>query len=368
METPNTEAMDRREYDTNGWFTVPDNPLSKVGVFPYSGRSLPDADPDKIYGVYRPAEELGSPDTIESFKLLPWIDNHVMLGSEENGLTPAERKGIQGVIGEQVYFDGETLFGNIKVMSGAMANLIASGKRELSCGYRCRYEKASGVFNGHPYDYIQRDIRGNHLALVGQGRMGPEVAVLDASERITFTVDSKEPLMAEESKGAEGGSEKKDEKDGGGGFTLETAHAALKEIMPVITKMQELIGGASTEAVTDADDKDKEDDKEKDKGMDAAEVERLVSERLAAEKRQSADKSALYAPLSAHIGAFDHAEMDVEKMASYGCEKLGIQAPNGGAAAFLRGYLQAKGAPAKTTAMDAAPKAGNFVDRFLKQE
>jgi hypothetical protein len=367
---PGDIAQDKREYDTNGWFEVKDNPLSKVGVFPYSGRSLPDADADKTYGVYRPAEELGSPETIESFKLIPWIDNHVMLGSEDDGLVPAERKGIQGVIGEQVYFDGETLFGNIKVMSQAMAGLIANGKRELSCGYRCRYEKASGVFNGQPYDYIQRDIRGNHLALVDQGRMGPEVAVLDASEAFTFTVDSKEPLMAEESKGAEGGSEKKEEgKDAEQGFTLESAHAALKQIMPVIAKMQELIGGASgAEEVTDSDDDKKDEKEDKKEGMDAAEVERLVSERLASEKREATEKASLYEPLSAHIGAFDHAEMDIEKMAAYGLEKLGLEAPKAGAAVFLRGYLQAKGAPAKASAMDAAPKSGNFVERFLKQE
>lgn len=371
MTAPQPEAMaqDKREYDTNGWWEVKDNPLSRVGVFPYRGRSVdPEAEPDRLYNVLRPAEELGSPDTIESFKLLPWIDNHVMLGAEEQGLTPAERKGIQGVIGEQVYFDGETLFGNIKVMSQAMAERIAAGKRELSCGYRCRYEKSSGVFNGQPYDYVQRDIRGNHLALVDQGRMGPEVAVLDHAVTFTFTVDSKEPLMAEENKGAEAGSEKPEKKEEGKdteqGMTMEEAHEALKSIMPVIAKMQKLIGGAGaeTEAVTDA--AEKKDDKKD--GMDAAEVDRRVEAKLAERERAKADKDALYKPLSAHIGAFDHAEMDIEKMASYGCEKLGLQAPKSGAAVFLRGFLQAKGAPAQATAMDAKPKAGNFVDRHLQ--
>jgi len=176
----NASAMDRREYDTNGWFEVKDNPLSMVGVFPYSGGMIsPDCDKDKIYMVYRPAEELGSTDCIDSFKLIPWIDNHVMLGSEDAGLTPSEQKGVQGVIGQEVYFDGETLKGNIKVFSEAMANLIANGKKELSCGYRCRYEYAPGTYDGVKYDYVQRDIRGNHLALVENGRMGPDVAVLD---------------------------------------------------------------------------------------------------------------------------------------------------------------------------------------------
>ena len=39
------------------------------------------------------------------------------------------------------------------------------------------YEKASGIFDGQMYDYIQRNLRGNHLALVDAARC--DVAVLD---------------------------------------------------------------------------------------------------------------------------------------------------------------------------------------------
>jgi len=101
-----TEAMDSaRVPDINGWPEIRSNPLSKVGVFPYSGRSIPGApEPDRAYNVLRPAEELSDPECIQSFKLLPWIDNHVMLGKEDDGLMPAEKKGVQGVIGEEVFW------------------------------------------------------------------------------------------------------------------------------------------------------------------------------------------------------------------------------------------------------------------------
>ena len=359
---PEATAQDKREFDSNGWFERKDNPLSKVGVFQYLGKSIdPGADPDHFYNVLRPAEELGSLDTIESFKLLPWIDNHVMLGSEEAGLMPAERKGIQGVIGEQVYFnpDDGTLYGNIKLMSQAMATLIESGKKELSCGYRCTYERSDGITpDGQPYQYIQRNIRGNHLALVDSGRMGPEVAVLDHSETV------KEAPVAEPEK-----------KDGEAkGLSLDDAKKHLAEIVPIIAEMQKLLNGAgSTAGTEEVEDGDKEkpgekkdpteaEEKQDDKGpsgaMDAAEIERRVEARIA-------DKADFYQAVSAHVGAFDHREMDIAKMADYAVDKLQIaNAPKSDRVSFVRGYLAAKPAAA---AMDAAPaaKAGSFIDRHL---
>ena len=376
----NASAMDRREYDTNGWFEVKDNPLSKIGIFQYSGSSIsPECEQDKIYNVYRPAEELSTEECINSFKLLPWIDNHVMLGSEDEGLTPAESKGIQGVIGEDVYFDGEYLKGNIKVFSEAMSSLIANGKKELSCGYRCRYEYAPGTYDGVAYDYVQREIRGNHLALVENGRMGPDVAVLD---HFTFTVDNKELFnMAEEIK--ESGSEKPD-------MTLEEVHKFLEEVMPKLAKIQELtgqsFGSAGEEAVADEDEtksdgdmekpdgeaedeegmeygvggqKKEEKEGERGAGMDAAAIALSVEKKIA-------DKAKLYDKLSKHIGAFDHSEMDLDKMAKYGLKKLGVEAPKEGRVTFLNAYLQGKGV-SNAVAMDStATRKSNFVKRFLE--
>ena len=135
-------AETRREWDINGWFEVKSNPLSKVGVFDYLGASIDGdgstgLDPDRIYKVYRPKEELSSDECMDSFKLLPWIDDHEMLGGP---MTPAEYKGVQGVIGEEIYFDESdlTMKGNIKVFSESMKNQIEGGKTELSCGYRCK--------------------------------------------------------------------------------------------------------------------------------------------------------------------------------------------------------------------------------------
>lgn len=403
----NALGADKREYDTNGWFEVKDNPLSLVGVFPYLGRSIdPEANPDKLFNVYRPAEELASPECVESFKLLPWVDDHTMLGSEDEGLTPAERKGVQGVIGQDVYFDADdgdgVLKGNIKVFSDAMASLIANGKKELSCGYRCRYEYAPGSFKGQAYDYVQRDIRGNHLALVDNGRMGPDVAVLD---HFSFTIDSKEfTPMATQTKDKVSDAEaikqyvqmrptlltmiaamdaaakvkdKDDDEDEDGKKTKDESEEEEEEEEEEASdkkgKDESESEKKDEEEAKDEDegkkkdeedeDEEKEDDKKKD-GMDAAAFAREVERNLAV-------KAKLYDTLSKRIGAFDSSDMSLAKMAKYGCRKLGVEAPHGQRVSYLQAYLQGMDKASKTAvAADAAParRKGNFLDRHFTKE
>lgn len=391
-------ADSSREYDTNGWMEVRDNPLSLVGVFPYLGRSIdPEADPDKLYNVYRPAEELASADCIDSFKLLPWVDDHTMLGSEDEGLTPAERKGVQGVIGQDVYFDATdgdgALKGNIKVFSDAMASLIANGKKELSCGYRCRYEYAPGSFKGQTYDYVQRDIRGNHLALVDNGRMGPDVAVLD---HFSFTIDSQEftpmatqtEITAEEAVkqyvdmrpallnmiAAMDAAAKVKDKDDDEEEEKEDAGKDESEEEEEEKKASDKNGKDESEPEKKDEEEGKDEEEEKEdekkdeakdsKGMDAAEIAQQVERNLAAKK-------ALYDSLSKRIGAFDASDMSLAGMAKYGCRKLGVGAPRGQRLSYLQAYLQGMDkASAATVATDAAPqrRKGNFLDRHFHKE
>lgn len=372
-------AMDKsaRELDINGWPEIKGNPLSRVGVYQYRGDQLPGApDKTKMYRVYRPAEELASPECIASFRLVPWIDNHVMLGDAEKGLTPAEKKGVQGVIGQEVYFENGTLFGNLKVFSQSLANLIEAGKRELSCGYRCKYEWTSGVFEGQPYDCIQRKMRGNHLALVDAGRMGPDIHVLDGSalDQFTFTIDSKEIDMAEEN--TEGSSTS---------MSLEDAVKAVSALMPaieMITKAAAEKPATTTTPVIDEDksdddkekdkedkgaakdsDADKVDKKEDDKAMDAAPAVTLKSLMAQVSRRDALAKS-----LAPHIGTFDHAEMDEAEVAKYGVKKLGLNVPAGQEAAALAGYLARPASTTTTTTVAQDSSNGdNFVTRHLNK-
>lgn len=381
-------GMDAREYDGNGWFEIKANPISKAGIFPYSGRQLgltgPDA--DRIFNVLRPPEELADPECVESFKLLPWIDDHVMLGPVAQEMTdralPAEKKGVQGVIGEEVFYKDGTLYANIKAFSSTLAALIEAGKRELSAGYRCIYDMTAGVWNGLRYDAIQRKIRGNHLALVSEGRMGPDVAVMD---HFTFTFDAKELEMADQNQDGGNGN------GGAGEMTLSQVAALVGELAPQVAKLTEafakLSPGAAATTATPEDNDSMSGDKgaagaattpgatdpaaKKDDGGEGTPAGSGMDER--AFVARIAKRDDLAAKISQHVGTFDHKGMTLDDVVTYGCDKLGIKADKGLQAAMLEGYLHAKPAAtpaASVSGMDAATvsKGGNFVTKHLKGE
>ena len=135
----------------------------------------PSLEPDKIYQVYRPEEEIKK--AASTFKLVPLVDDHTMLGPD---FTPAEQKGVHGVLGEDIQERNGTLFADVKIFSEQLKREIQDGKKELSLGYFCKYDLTPGQYNGMHYDAVQRDLKGNHIALVDNGRMGHDVRVMDA--------------------------------------------------------------------------------------------------------------------------------------------------------------------------------------------
>lgn len=360
--------------DSNGFQEIKRNPLSKVGVFPYLGKNIPGADPSKVFNVYRSAEELSRPETIESFKLTPWINDHSMIGAVPGGI-PAEEKGIHGVIGQEVFFEDDTLFGNLKLFSQSQAERIDGGKTPLSLGYRCKYVHAPGVFNGQAYEYVQRFIRGNHLASVEDGRMGPEVAVLD---HFCFTFDSKDiQTMADETT----------PESGKGEMTIAELTALVKAIGPQLgalqTAMAALQPGAAAAVVEDkgtpaagegaapaaaapaaaAAAAPAATTEDQTVAMDAA-INRGVAAALAA----NAKKATLAAKLSEFVGVFDHSDKTLGDVVAYGIDKLKLtDVPKGSEAVYLDAYLRAAPVPraGHVAAMDGADTKPGEVPAFL---
>lgn len=166
-----------KKVDENGWWIIKNNPLSKVGIYPYLGKQIDDSlEPNKVYRVYRPASELLNEKTVKSFNLVPLINDHEMIGKD---FKPAEKKGIDGIIYNPRVAHKNMLIGNIKIYSEKMMRDIKNGKKELSMGYTCTYDLTPGDWDGQHYDVVQRDLRGNHVALVDKGRMGSDVRVYD---------------------------------------------------------------------------------------------------------------------------------------------------------------------------------------------
>lgn len=166
-----------KKIDYNSYWQIDENPISRTGIFPYLGRQIsPLLEPNKVYDVLRPEEELFSQETMNSFKLKPLVNDHCMLGED---FTPAEKHGIHGVLGERIGRKGDFLVANMEIYSETIKNEIRNGKKELSLGYFCDYDLTPGTYRGRHYDAVQRNLRGNHIALVDKGRMGHDVRVMD---------------------------------------------------------------------------------------------------------------------------------------------------------------------------------------------
>ena len=180
-----TLAFDKgsvRSVDENGFLHVKISPLTRVQVAPYYGKEIPGwrslgLDPDKIYKGYRPESELKKATTIESINGIPIQLRHHPDFAED----PAKDTRI-GATGTDGKYASPYLMNSLHFFDKKARDLIESeALRELSLAYRYKPDFTPGkTEDGQEYDFIMRDISGNHLALVEQGRAGHEVLVYDS--------------------------------------------------------------------------------------------------------------------------------------------------------------------------------------------
>ena len=313
--------MSKRVVDINGWITIKDNPILKAGIFPYLGSEIGQGELSRVYKVLRSEEELSKPETIKSFELVPLINEHFVLG--ELG-TDTDDKSIDGIVGESIYFEAPYLKSNIKVFGKHIKKLIEVGKIELSAGYSCKYIP---VENNPDYDFIQTDIRANHLALVEAGRNGSDVAVQDA---LKFTLDSKELLMNLEDILAQISALSEEDK-AKLLATLKPAEVAKDEEKEVAKDEEKAVATdmEKTEVAKDAEN--------------PVDVEAIKQEAVKEVMSELAEVKEIANDLTEVIGEIPPVAMDSKsKLVAYGLDKLKIKAKKGEELATLRGYLQHK--------------------------
>jgi hypothetical protein len=166
-----------RTEDNNRFLTITDCVLTAEEVNFYSGSEIAESekyglDINKKYAIYRPLEEIEK--AKESFNLLPLTDDHIPISPER----PEQNK-VLGTIGESCRVENGQLLNTVAVWNGKGKQYIEDadqgkegGKKDLSCGYAYTLIKESGIFDGQPYDFKMIDLRGNHVALVEDGRVG----------------------------------------------------------------------------------------------------------------------------------------------------------------------------------------------------
>lgn len=172
-------APSQRETDENGFLHVGASHITKATVNPYYGREIPGwqeagLDPEAVYYGLRDPEELQA--SLETWAGLPLhIEHHIDSAEEPQKLTRVGAVGT-GAVWNPPYVDAP-----LTVWDRAAIDAIEDGSfRELSCAYRYDPDFTPGSYEGIPYDFIMRNIRGNHVALVEEGRAGPDVVVADS--------------------------------------------------------------------------------------------------------------------------------------------------------------------------------------------
>jgi len=176
-------AFDRSERfkDVDGRLHVRVSNLSKATVNPYRGSEIPNwqglgLDPDKVYHLLRDPAELAK--GAHTFNNLPLMSRHVIVSAAD----PHERH-IAGSTGTDAAFNDPYLTNSLVVWRQEDIDDIESRtKCELSCAYRYDAVMGSGTFEGLPYDGKMCNIVGNHVALVEEGRAGPDVLVHDSKD------------------------------------------------------------------------------------------------------------------------------------------------------------------------------------------
>lgn len=123
--------------------------------------------------VYRPAEEVFDDACMASFEGMPVTDDHPLTAE---GVTAENIRYLQKGHAHNVRRgegkEADLLLADLIITDPDLQAEILGGKREISCGYNYTLTREGGR-------YLQRNIRGNHIAVVDAGRAGPRVAIRD---------------------------------------------------------------------------------------------------------------------------------------------------------------------------------------------
>jgi hypothetical protein len=225
-----------RTIDNNGYMHVAVSNLTKEQVVPYLGNTIPGykelgLDPDKIYQIYRPGDEIEK--AADTFNGLPLMLDHWDMDAEN---IPKDK--VVGSLGTDAKWEPPYLTNSLIVTDSNAIKAIEDGSySELSASYACDIDMTGGIFDGKSYDGVMRNIKGYHVALVPEGRAGHDVKVADSAmeggENMGWMEKMKELL-----------------------FDIITDKEALKDIMnenEKITQTEEQTPAAAPEQATDVE-------------------------------------------------------------------------------------------------------------------
>ena len=159
-------------YFTEEGYLIDHPILTSIGIFEYTNKD------GSIRRELRLPEEVFKPESLKSYKGKPIIVTH------DAGLITKDNVGEEaiGTILSEGYQEGDDVRAEIIIHD--TDEMKSVGLKELSLGYNLTLDETPGVWEGKPYDAIQRDITINHLALVLQARAGDQARLnIDSRDR-----------------------------------------------------------------------------------------------------------------------------------------------------------------------------------------
>ena len=161
--------------EPEGYLICKDVPVARIGKQKYLGDEigLSGRDADKEFDVFRPEDEVFADATIASFEGMPITDDHPEDPVNADNIHLYQKGHVQNVH-RGTGKESDMLIADLVITDPNTIQKVLDGKREISCGYDYNMDDSDG-------QYTQRQIRGNHVAIVDRGRAGHRVCIKDSA-------------------------------------------------------------------------------------------------------------------------------------------------------------------------------------------
>lgn len=191
----------QRTMTQNGYMQT-DARLARHGIYHYSGAEigLSSAEEDKIYNVFVAKKDILKPERRKTFANLPVTFDHPHEFLDADNTSDH----IVGYSGDEVWVDEDGFIASrLTITDSDCIQYLDQYEVTISVGSWCDYEEKSGTSpDGQAYDYVKKNILGNHIALVPidkQARAGDQCKVLDTTTKEENTMADKKEEKKEAS-------------------------------------------------------------------------------------------------------------------------------------------------------------------------
>lgn len=181
-----------RKREPEGYLICVNVPIARSGTQKYTQDEV-GQEGDGMVVVYRPEEEVFSKATMASFEGMPVTNDHP---DAEEGVTVDNIQWLQKGHCQNVRRgtgpESNMLIADLVITDPETIQEVLDGKREISCGYNYELCEEDGKL-------VQRQIRGNHVAIVDKGRAGHRVCIKDSypnTERRKLKMAKKHSVLA----------------------------------------------------------------------------------------------------------------------------------------------------------------------------